>query len=132
MKVFKIFFLITIANILLTTNVFSQKIKTEELPEYIIITAENTKLLGGIGISIDWKKSPYKSKLQNLVDYLEDERRVRNLTDLFNVMFELGFDYKDAFNADAGTLGVGAGDDLNITGSDSKYRSNIVFKKYKK
>ena len=131
MKGLKTIFLFVIVSLLFTSNAFCQKVTKEDLPEYVIITAENTKLLGGIGISIDWKKSPYKTKFQDLVDYLEDDKRVRNMTDLLNVMYELGFEYKDAFNADAGTLGVGAGDDLSITGSDSKFRSNIVFKKIK-
>lgn len=44
---------------------FSQELKVEnissisieELPEYVIVTSENTKLIGGINITIDYKRS---------------------------------------------------------------------------
>ncbi|QZE13438.1 hypothetical protein K4L44_12720 [Halosquirtibacter laminarini] len=103
------------------------------MPNYIVITIENTKLLGGIGMSIDWKKSPYKPQLEELLDYLEtkDGRRVRTSSDLFNVMDELGYDYKDSYNANSGTIGVGGGDDIELSASDSKFRVNIIFKKQK-
>lgn len=106
-------------------------INISTLPEYIIITSENTKLLGGIGISIDAKRSSYKKELRKLEDILQDgdKLRVRNQTDLLNFMSKLGFEYIDAFNANSGTLGAGGGEDVNIFGSSSKFRINMVFKK---
>ena len=59
--------IIIIALLVISTNsdVFSQElsvinkssVKIEELPEYVIVTSENTKLIGGINIIIDYKKS---------------------------------------------------------------------------
>ena len=109
-----------------------QKPDPEKLPEYIVITAENTKLLGGIGIIIDWKKSPYKAQFQLLEEYLvsKDQKKVRTLSDLMNAMHELGYAYNDAFNANSGSLGLGTqSGDLDISGSSAKFRTNIVFKK---
>ncbi|QZT36396.1 hypothetical protein K5X82_14190 [Halosquirtibacter xylanolyticus] len=112
-----------------------EKPDVTKLPKYVIITIENTKLLGGIGMTIDWKRSPYKPQLQELLDYLElkDGRRIRAAIDLFNVMDELGFEYKDAYNANSGSLGVGNGNsDIEVSASQAKFRVNIVFKKYNK
>jgi len=106
-------------------------ININTLPEYIIITSENTKLLGGINISIDAKRSNYKKELRKLEDILQDgdKLRVRNQTDLLNSMSKLGFEYIDAYNANSGTIGAGGGEDVNIFGSNSKFRINMVFKK---
>ncbi len=104
-------------------------IKVEELPEYVVITSENTKLLGGINITIDYKKSPYKTSLQKLEETLQagKQLRIRNQTDLLNTMSQLGFAYVDAYNANAGTFG--GGKDLIV--SDSKFRINMIFRKKK-
>ena len=94
----------------------STAINVSELPEYIIITSENTKLLGGINITIDYKRSKYKPALKTLEALLQDgdKLRVRNQTDLLNAMFELGFEYLDAYNATSGTIGAAGGDDVEI------------------
>lgn len=102
-------------------------VTVEELPEYVVITSENTKLLGGINIIIDYKKSPYKASLQKLEETLQAGKklRIRNQTDLLNIMSNLGFAYVDAYNAGAGTFG--GGDDVVV--SDSKFRINMIFRK---
>jgi len=113
----------------------AQSVKITELPEYVVITAENTKLLGGIGLNIDHKKSPYKDALQRLEDYIvaKDENRVRTLTDLLNVMSDLGFDYVNSFQStfdDFNTTLKGASD-VGLGMGTSKVRNNLVFRKKK-
>lgn len=108
--------------------VHAQTINTSELPEYIVVTAEETKLLGGIGLVISSKNSPYKDKLEDLENVITSKKQgqgVRNLTDLFNTMYKYGFEYINAFQSTA--IGLSGGDD--ILAGDSKSRSNIVFKK---
>lgn len=117
---------------LLSLNGLAQdKIDLSTLPEYIIITSENTKLLGGINIIIDYKKSEYKDKLEELEIALRNRKQfgVRNQTDLLNKMSNIGYEYVDAYNANSGSIGIGAGDDIDITGSTAKFRINMVFKK---
>lgn len=106
-------------------------VNISELPEYVVITSENTKLLGGINITIDYKRSAYKDKLEVLEELLQSGKklRIRNQTDLLNAMSQLGFDYVDAYNATAGTIGAGGGDDVEVFGSEAKYRINMVFRK---
>lgn len=133
------FFLFLILVSASVTHNYSQELKVEntyainvdELPEYIVITSENTKLLGGINIIIDYKRSVYKPQLKTLEALLQDgdKLRVRNQTDLLNAMHKLGFEYVDAYNATTGTLGSGGGDDIEVFGSHSKFRTNMVFKK---
>ncbi|MCM5662757.1 hypothetical protein [Galbibacter mesophilus] len=101
------------------------------LPEYVVITSENTKLLGGINITIDYKKSQYQDALEELETLLQNRKkmRIRNQTDLLNALSSLGFEYVDAYNATAGTIGAAAGNDVDIFGSQAKYRINMVFRK---
>jgi len=127
---------------LLTISLSAQELKViesstvniNELPEYVVITSENTKLFGGINISIDYKKSQYEDVLGELETLLQNRRklRIRNQTDLLNAMSKLGFEYVDAYNATAGTLGLGGGDDIQLSGSESKFRTNMVFRKKEK
>ncbi|MGB1296105.1 MAG: hypothetical protein ACPG6V_11550 [Flavobacteriales bacterium] len=117
---------------LLSLNGLAQdKIDLSTLPEYIIITSENTKLLGGINIIIDYKKSEYKDKLEELEIALRNRKQfgIRNQTDLLNKMSSIGYEYVDAYNANSGSIGIGGGDDIDITGSTAKFRINMVFKK---
>ncbi len=44
-------------------------------------------------------------------------------------MLKLGFEYIDAYTGNAGSIGVGGGDDVNVYSSDAKYRTNMVFRK---
>ncbi len=105
----------------------------EMLPTYLVITSENTKLIGGINIVIDYKKSRYEPALEELEFLLQNRKKmkIRNQTDLLNVMYELGYEFIDAYNATSGTLGAGAGDNVDVFGSESKFRTNMVFKKMK-
>jgi len=110
----------------------SYSVSAADLPEYVIITSENTKLLGGINITIDYKRSQYEDVLERLESLLQDgdKLRIRNQTDLLNAMHTLGFDFVEAYNATAGSLGVGGGgSDLDVFGSEAKFRTNMVFRK---
>ena len=60
--------------LIMSTNVSAQELKVEsvsavninDLPEYVVVTSENTKLIGGININIDYKKSDYENVLREL------------------------------------------------------------------
>lgn len=110
-------------------NSFAQtkKVTAAELPEYIVITAESTKLIGGIGILIDKKNSPFKDQFDILQEQLDSKKSgsgVRTLTDLLNAMSDLGFEYVNAFAATSTDLG-------GTVSSIEKNRNNIVFRKKK-
>lgn len=118
---------------------FSQELKVEnissisieELPEYVIVTSENTKLIGGINITIDYKRSQYQDRLEELESLLQNRRKlhIRNQTDLLNAMSKLDFEYIDSYAGASGSLGLGGGDDIEVFGSESKFRTNMVFRK---
>ncbi len=105
----------------------SSSVNIEDFPEYVIITSQNTKLLGGIGISIDYKKSSYKKQLVELENILQSGKKlkVRNQTDLLNSMSKLGFEYLNAYVASASTSTNK--DELSF--GDNTYRVNMVFRK---
>jgi hypothetical protein len=110
----------------------SSSVSIKNFPEYVIITSQNTKLLGGIGIVIDSKKSEYKSQLRELESLLQDgdKLRVRNQTDLLNAMSKLGFEYVNAYNANAVMPSKDSDDLLNlIDGGEGAYKVNMVFRK---
>ncbi len=114
------------------------RVNVNQLPEYVIITSQNTKLLGGINIIIDYKKSTYKNSLRELEELLQDgdKLRVRNQTDLLNSMSKLGFEYVNAYNASAVTASAGK-DDLDVIfdeldGGEGSFRINMVFRKKEK
>lgn len=101
------------------------KITASELPQYIIITANNNATIGGIGLSIDKKNSKYAAQFERLEKQLESKKEgdgVRNLNDLLNAMHELGFEYINAFVS-------GSFDNGTKEYSTAKNRNNIVFKK---
>ncbi|WP_299156506.1 hypothetical protein [uncultured Tenacibaculum sp.] len=116
----------------------SSSIAISQLPEYVIITSQNTKLLGGINIIIDKKRSTYKDQLEELESLLQDgdKLRVRNQTDLLNSMSKLGYDYVNAYNANAimPSSRDSDGDDiLNIVdGGEGTFKVNMVFRKKEK
>ncbi len=120
------FFTLCMFFVLWSLKLSAQQVDATKLPTYIVVTVENTKLLGGIGLTIDWKNSDYKAEMERLYEYLQSNKNggqgVRTLTDLLNVMSNLGFDYVDSFNASAFGLDPGA----------EKQRSNVVFKKNKR
>lgn len=116
---------------LAATNLYSQDVNINELPEYVVVTSENTKILGGININIAHKKSNYEKALKELESTLQNVKklRVRTQTDLLNAMSKLGFDYIDAYNANAGAIGAGAGDKIQLSDTQAKFRTNMVFRK---
>ena len=128
--------------VLLSINVNAQELKVEatssvninELPEYVVVTSENTKFIGGININIDYKKSEYEGVLKELESLLQNRKKlsIRTQTDLLNAMSKLGFVYVNAYNGKAGSLGLSSGKDTEILGSQAKYRINMVFKKKEK
>lgn len=139
----KIKLIVVLLVLLLTVEGFSQElsviksssVSVNDFPEYVIITSQNTKLLGGIGLIIDSKKSKYKSQLQELEDLLQDgdKLRVRNQTDLLNAMSKLGFEYINAYNANAVMPSKDSSDLLNaLDGGEGAYKVNMVFRKKEK
>lgn len=116
---------------LAATNLYAQDVNINELPEYVVVTSENTKILGGININIAHKKSNYEKALKELESTLQNVKklRVRTQTDLLNAMSKLGFDYIDAYNANAGAIGAGAGDKIQLSDTQAKFRTNMVFRK---
>ncbi len=127
---------------LITINLAAQKSKVietfrtniKQLPEYVVVTSENTKVLGGIDISIDTKKSDHEDVLKQLETLLQNRKklRIRNQTDLLNAMSNLGFEYVDAFNASSAIIDAGTEDDFEILEGESKFRINMVFRKKEK
>ena len=81
-KISNVFLVITL---LLTSTSIAQELKIvetsavsiSELPEYVVITSENTKILGGINITIDYKRSAYEEKLETLEELLQSGRKLR-------------------------------------------------------
>ena len=132
-KLFKLLFAGMLIFVALSTSaqelkvIDSSSVNIEDFPEYVIITSQNTKLLGGIGISIDYKKSSYKKQLVELENILQSGKKlkVRNQTDLLNSMSKLGFEYINAYVATASTSTTK--DDLSF--GDNTYRVNMVFRK---
>ena len=132
-KLFKLLFAGMLIFVALSTSaqelkvIDSSSVNIEDFPEYVIITSQNTKLLGGIGISIDYKKSSYKKQLVELENILQSGKKlkVRNQTDLLNSMSKLGFEYLNAYVASASTSTNK--DELSF--GDNTYRVNMVFRK---
>ena len=120
------FFMLCMCLALWSLKLSAQQVDATKLPNYIVVTVENTKLLGGIGLTIDWKNSEYKAEMERLYEYLQSSKNggqgVRTLTDLLNVMSNLGFEYVDSFNASS----------FGIDPGSEKQRNNVVFKKAKR
>ncbi|RQO30741.1 hypothetical protein DBR32_08405 [Taibaiella sp. KBW10] len=114
------------------TGIYAQdkKITSANLPEYIIITANNNSLIGGIAITIDKKNSVYHDQLDALETQLESKKTgagVRNLSDLLNTMSDLGYEYVNAFQSSATETSYGK----EATYAAEQNRNNIVFRKKK-
>lgn len=117
----------------------SSNVKVEKLPEYLIITSQNTKLLGGTDIQIDSKKSKYQTELENLVVLLQNRKKlhIRNQTDLLNAMSVLGFELIDTYNARQveNKSDNKIGDDIAselLSGGNGTFRINMIFRKKEK
>lgn len=115
----------------IASNTYAQKVNVDELPTYLVIGAEDTKLIGGIGIYIAKKKSDAKDALYYLEYHLHSTKKVRTVTDLLNEMDALGFDYVNTFNAGSKSFGLGDNSARSTAtyGDSEKTRYNIVFKK---
>ncbi len=114
-------------------------INVTDLPEYVIVTCQNTKLFGGIGIFIDSNKSSYKEELTSLENILQSKKQlfIRNQTDLLNAMSKLGFDFVNAYNASTVAPLKDNADFVDavitdIDGSEGAYKVNMVFRKKEK
>ncbi len=111
-------------------------INIEELPEYLIIQSEDTRLLGGIAMTIDYKNSEYKEALIKLQGTLEKSSglKVRNQTDLLNALSKLGFEYVDAYEASAFSSSTSdqSQDKSSSEYGSSKIRINMIFRKKEK
>lgn len=108
-----------------------KEISIDELPEYVIIQSQNTKLLGGIAMTIDFKNSEYKDALIKLQGILEKSSnlKVRNQIDLLNAMSKLGFDYLNAYLASAFTEADKYSKESTDSFGGDTYRVNMVFRK---
>lgn len=122
---------ILLAFILSTGLSKAQSVDVDQLPSYVVVGAEDTKLLGGIGIHIAKKKSESKDAFYYLEYYLHTTKKVRTVTDLLNAMDELGFDYVNTFTSGSKSLGLGDNSSRSTAtyGDNEKTRYNIVFKK---
>ncbi|MFA8434953.1 MAG: hypothetical protein ACEPOZ_10600 [Marinifilaceae bacterium] len=135
---------LTVLIVCLVVDGFSQKLSVvqsssvsiAEFPEYVIITSQNTKLLGGVGIIIDYKKSAYKNQLEKLESLLQDGDKLKllNQADLLNSMSNFGFDFVDAYNASQVVNSrheKDAADDIfnALEGGTGTYRVNMIFRK---
>ncbi len=117
----------------------STEVNINNLPEYVIVTSQNTKLLGGIGVTIDAKKSSYKKQLLTLNDLLQDsdKLKIRNQTDLLNAMSKLGYEFVDAYNASQVVNSREKEDVVDdifneIDGGKGVFRVNMIFRKKEK
>lgn len=128
--------LLTFTVLVLSSNLSAQELKVDtssiniqQLPEYVIVTSENTKLIGGIGIIVDSKKSKYENQLLELESLLQDRKKlsIRNQTDLLNAMLNLGFEYVNAYISSSSGSSLGGDEFVGI--NDSKSRVSMVFRK---
>ena len=102
-------------------SAFAQRrMDTSKLPKYVVIETND-----GRGITIDTRRSPDAPGLEILEDYLKSKNgeQIRTLTDLLNVMDQLGYDYVDTFLGQARGMSIGGGI------SSSNFSVNVIFRK---
>ncbi len=112
---------LTLGLLTFTTDLAAQgQLDPSKLPYYVVIETRD-----GRGINIDTRNSPDAPGLEILEDYLRSRggERVRTLTDLLNVMNNLGYDYVDTF------LGQGRGMAVGPGISNSNFSVNVIFRK---
>ena len=101
----RLFFLIVFSGILFSTNSFAQKTlrakpKVETMPEFVVIRASDSDALSRMQINIQIKKkSRYRKDLLKLEDWLYAQEGIRTTSDLMNVMYEIGYEYQNAYIA---------------------------------
>ncbi len=105
-------------------------VNIRKLPEYVVITSENTKTLGELNITINSEKSAYSNVLQDLETLLQDSRnlQISNHTDLLSIMAKIGFEYVDTYIESAKRIGSEEDEDQTFT-ANSNFRINMVFRK---
>lgn len=101
----------------------------ETMPKYVVLVAEKGGFIFGSEVQVERRRSKSKQSLKWLQDYLYENKASRNLTDLLNTMDELSFEFVDFVESSSDGIGVGAGDDVDVTGTTSKNRILFVFKK---
>jgi len=101
----KLFCLLAFFMILFSTDALAQqalksKPKVESMPEFVVIKASDSSGLSKMQINIQIKKkSRYRLDLLRLEEWLYDQQGIRTTSDLMNVMFEIGYEYQNAFLA---------------------------------
>ncbi|MCE7996180.1 MAG: hypothetical protein HEP71_29640 [Roseivirga sp.] len=103
--------------------------KKESMPKYVVLVAEKGGFIFGSGVQVERRRSKSKQSLKWLQEFLYENKASRNLTDLLNTMDELSFEFVDFVESSSDGVGVGAGDDVDVTGTTSKNRILFVFKK---
>lgn len=103
--------------------------KKEAMPKYVVLVAEKGGFIFGSEVQVEKRRSKSKQSLKWLQEYLYENKASRNLTDLLNTMDELSFEFVDFVESSSDGIGVGAGNDVDVTGSTSKNRILFVFKK---
>ncbi len=105
-------------------------VNIRKLPEYVVITSENTKTLGELNITINSEKSAYSNVLQDLETLLQDSRnlQISNHTDLLSIMAKMGFEYIDTYIGTARRIGSEEDEDQTFA-ANSNFRINMVFRK---
>jgi len=99
----------------------------DKLPEYIALSAISIQGTGRLSnLRINNKHSPYKDYLAKLEDVIRKNqgKKVRNLTDILNLMFEQGYEYINGFSS-----GGGGYTNPAIGGNTASLNVNIVFRK---
>ena len=101
----KLFLLIAFSAFLFSSDALAQKPlrgkpNAESMPEYVVIRASDSGALSKMQINIQIKKkSRYRQNLLKLEDWLYAQEGIRATSDLMNVLFELGYEYQNAYLA---------------------------------
>jgi len=105
----------------LSTNAHAQQLDTSNMPKYVVLTAEDPGILMPLYVYIQKKKkSRYKTQLVSLENYLDD-LKIKSITDLLNIMDELGYEYVNAF----------ASEGVQNQHIEARITYNTVFKRQK-
>jgi hypothetical protein len=79
-------------------NAPAQKVDTDKLPKYIVVTIKAKSLLSDFDVDIrNVKNSKYAGELKKLETYLDNNDIVESYTDLLNTMDELKYEFLESF-----------------------------------
>ncbi len=106
-----------------------QNYDKSKMPKYVVLTAEKGDLIFGSVVQVERRRSEMKAELRWLERYLRKNKASRNVTDLLNTMDRLSFDFVDFVESSSNSIGLGAGEDLDVTGTSGKNRILFVFKR---